>query len=136
MGLSAKSLRPGLRTVVRLFAADLASKVQRGLRVDAALSAAHIAAPSLVAAVIDGAQEAFEAEGYLLSLCAHTVGADWDGMSAAELAETGVDIVLSREGARVDVFLPDERLIEGQQVIVLRRRPLQPPEASRPGAEA
>ena len=110
--------------------------ILEGVPAGLALSAAHIAAPSLVAAVIDGAQEAFEAEGYLLSLCAHTVGADWDGMSAADLAETGVDVVLRREGARVDVFLPDERLIEGQQVIVLRRRPLQPPGASRPGAEA
>lgn len=128
VGLAAKALRPTLRTVVRLFAADLASKVKHGLRVDAALSAANIAAPTFVAALLDEAVlEAFEVEGALLCLCRRQVGPSWDGLRAAEVAaRDGVQVVLRRHSEGYRPVLPEDRLAQGEHALVLLRRPLGP----------
>ncbi len=56
VGLSARQINPGIRTVLRLFDGEFATKVQSALQVDVALSASRIAAPTFVgAALFDGA---------------------------------------------------------------------------------
>lgn len=52
VGLIAKSLNPQVRTVLRLFDGDLASKIQASVKVDAALSGSKIAAPGFVGAAL------------------------------------------------------------------------------------
>ena len=52
VGLIAKSLNPKVRTVLRLFDGDLASKIQASVKVDAALSGSKISAPSFVGAAL------------------------------------------------------------------------------------
>lgn len=52
IGLTAKSMKQDVRTVLRLFDGDLASKIQSSLKVDAALSASRLAAPGFVGAAL------------------------------------------------------------------------------------
>jgi Trk K+ transport system NAD-binding subunit len=52
IGMAAKRMNPKVRTVVRLFDAELARKVENALGVDAALSSSRIAAPTFVAAAL------------------------------------------------------------------------------------
>lgn len=52
LGLAARNRNPRLRTVIRLAEAGFARKVETALRVDAALSASRMAAPTFVAAAL------------------------------------------------------------------------------------
>lgn len=52
VGLIAKNMNPAVRTVLRLFDGDLASKIQAAVKVDAALSGSKIAAPGFVGAAL------------------------------------------------------------------------------------
>ena len=53
VALLAKKLNPAVRTVVRLFDAGLAEKVQAHLNVDVAMGAARVAAPMFVASALE-----------------------------------------------------------------------------------
>ncbi len=52
IGMAAKRMNPKVRTVVRLFDAELARKVESSLGIDAALGSSRIAAPTFVAAAL------------------------------------------------------------------------------------
>lgn len=76
IGLSACKLNPSVRTVVRLFDAGFAKKVQDSLRIDVALSASRIAAPAFVgAALYPGAVSSFTLHDKLFTLVLRPIGA-------------------------------------------------------------
>ena len=52
IGLAARRSNPGVRTVIRLFDAEFARKVESSLGIDAALSASRIAAPTFTASAL------------------------------------------------------------------------------------
>ena len=66
VALLAEKINPKVRTVVRLFDAGLAEKVQAHLDVDVAMGAARVAAPMFVAAALeDGVAAAVVSGGAL-----------------------------------------------------------------------
>ena len=72
VSLLTRQLNPTARTIVRFFDAEFAEKVQKALRVDAAMSAAAIAAPSFVAAALhEGTKLAFVFDQFLLTIVEH-----------------------------------------------------------------
>jgi Trk K+ transport system NAD-binding subunit len=92
IGMAAKRMSPNVRTVVRLFDAELARKVEKTLGVDAALSSSRIAAPTFVAAALySGVAKAFLVRDSLFVLTARKAGAEWAGR-----AEQGVQILLRK----------------------------------------
>lgn len=67
--LAGQSLRPGLRTVVRVFSPAFAQKVVKGFQFDAGVSASALAAPVLVAAALaEGTVWAYDWGDALLSV--------------------------------------------------------------------
>lgn len=92
IGLAAEAINPGARSVLRLFDASFATKVQTSLNIDAAMSASRIAAPSFVSAALhDDMHASFVLEGRLFSVLggegAWAVRCDPDGRVGE--AETG-----------------------------------------------
>ena len=92
IGLAAESINPGARSVLRLFDASFATKVQTSLNIDAAMSASRIAAPSFVSAALhEDMRTAFVLEGRLFSVLAGegdwTIRCDPDGRVGS--SETG-----------------------------------------------
>jgi Trk K+ transport system NAD-binding subunit len=76
IGIAAKRLNPKIRTVVRLFDAELARKVENALGIDAALSSSRIAAPTFVAATLfSDVAKAFIVGDRLFVLTARKAGA-------------------------------------------------------------
>lgn len=97
IGLAARQASPRIRTVVRLFDADFARKVESTLGIDAALGASRIAAPTFVAsALFPGVVKAFLIQDRLLVLQQRRAGAEWAGRKSSELQD--IRIVL-RDGA-------------------------------------
>jgi Trk K+ transport system NAD-binding subunit len=75
ISLAARELNPDLRTIVRLFDADLAQKVRGTLGFAAVMSASLLAAPAFVGAALhEGALHAFEAGGSLVVLVRGSAG--------------------------------------------------------------
>ncbi|MFO0660053.1 MAG: NAD-binding protein [Polyangiaceae bacterium] len=125
VALEARRHNPKLRTIVRLFDADLARKVQEGMRIDAALSASAIAAPVFVAAALHPHVVAATVIGDdLLTLCVHEPKQEWIGKTPAEVrASTGIDIVM-RRGVTSDSFgrpAPNVPLTGGERLLVAMR---------------
>ena len=78
VALLARKLNPKVRTVVRLFDAGLAEKVQARLDVDVAMGAARVAAPMFVAAALeDGVAAAVVSGGALHVLKKSASGLAW-----------------------------------------------------------
>jgi Trk K+ transport system NAD-binding subunit len=78
VALLARKLNPKIRTVVRLFDAGLAEKVQAGLDVDVAMGAARVAAPMFVASALeDGVEAAVVSDGALHVLRRGDAGLAW-----------------------------------------------------------
>jgi Trk K+ transport system NAD-binding subunit len=110
--LDARQLRPDLplvvrlfdprvRTVLRMFDADLASKVQAALTVDAALSASRIAAPTFAAAALyPDVRYALVLDDWLLAIRHRVVGTDWAGRTPAQVRAAEDVAVLMRRGPR------------------------------------
>ena len=121
VALSARQAAPKIRCVVRLFDADFARKVERGLRIDVAHSASALAAPTFVAAAIfPGVREAFVAGDALVALSERAIPAAWEGKLAGE-----VDVVLrSSAGAPFAAIARTTKLAKGDRVLVLERRDL------------
>ncbi len=87
IGLAARQSNPGIRTVVRLFDADFARKVESTMGIDAALGASRIAAPTFVAsALFPGVVKAFLIQDRLLVLQQRRAGAEWAGRKPSELS--------------------------------------------------
>jgi Trk K+ transport system NAD-binding subunit len=95
IGIAAKRLNPKIRTVVRLFDAEFARKVEHALGIDAALSSSRIAAPTFVAAALfSDVAKAFIVGDRLVVLTARKAGLEWAGRKPSALrAEQGVQIL-------------------------------------------
>lgn len=100
VGIAAKRMNPRARTVVRLFDAEFARKVESSLGIDAALSASRIAAPTFVAAALyPNVVKAFIVRDRLFILLWRPAGTEWAGARPSALrAEQEVQI-LWRDGA-------------------------------------
>lgn len=120
IGLGARRLNPGIRTVVRLFDPDFARKVESTLGVNAALGASRIAAPTFAAsALFRDVVKAFIVQDRLMVLLLRKAGAEWAGRTPSVLrAESGV-AVLMRDG--------DEPLREDEEVLAALWRKVAPP---------
>jgi Trk K+ transport system NAD-binding subunit len=125
VALEARRQNPAIRSIVRLFDADLARKVQDGMRIDAALSASTIAAPVFVAAALHPRVVAAMVLGdELLSLCVREPDASWIGKTPNEIhASDGVDVVM-RRSVTSDVFgrpAPEVPITGGERLLVAMR---------------
>jgi Trk K+ transport system NAD-binding subunit len=120
IGLGARRLNPGVRTVVRLFDSEFARKIESALGVDVALGASRIAAPTFAAsALFPDVVKAFIVQDRLMVLRLRRAGAEWGGRTPSALrAEQGVT-VLMRDG--------DEPLREDEEVLAALWRKVAPP---------
>jgi Trk K+ transport system NAD-binding subunit len=130
IGIAAKRMNPEVRTVVRLFDADFARKVEHALGIDAALSSSRIAAPTFVAAsLFSNVAKAFPVGDRLFVLTARNAGADWAGRTPSALrAEQGVQILVrdSRLGSE------DTPLEAREEILAVLWRQLAPPWSEQP----
>lgn len=125
VALEARKQNPAIRSIVRLFDADLARKVQDGMRIDAALSASTLAAPVFVAAALHPRVVAAMVLGdELLSLCVREPDPSWIGKTPNELhASHHVDVVM-RRSVTSDVFgrpAPEVPITGGERLLVAMR---------------
>ena len=99
IGLAARRMNPKIRTVVRLFDAEFARKVENALGIDAALSSSRIAAPTFVAAALfSDVAKAFIVGDRLVVLTARKAGPDWAGRTPSALREEKGVQILVRNG--------------------------------------
>jgi Trk K+ transport system NAD-binding subunit len=128
IGLGARRLNPGIRTVVRLFDADFARKVESTLGIDVALGASRIAAPTFAAsALFQDVVKAFIVQDRLMVLRLRKAGAEWGGRPPSTLlAEQGVAI-LTRDGASPSGLLDERPLREDEEVLAALWRKIEPP---------
>lgn len=131
LGLAAKRINPKIRTVVRLFDAGLARKVERSLGIDVALGASRIAAPTFAAsALFPDVVKAFVIEDRMLILLQRPAGPDWAGRKPSELRTHQEVQILMRDGHLLteSVAVVDEKpLEEGEEVLALLWRKLASP---------
>jgi len=100
VGIAAKRMNPRARTVVRLFDAGFARKVESSLGIDAALSASRIAAPTFVAAALyPDVVKAFIVRDRLFILLWRPAGAEWAGARPSALRAEQEIRILWRDGA-------------------------------------
>lgn len=120
IGLGARRLNPGVRTVVRLFDSDFARKIESTLGIDVALGASRIAAPTFAAsALFRDVVKAFIVQDRLMVLLLRRAGAEWGGRSPSALrSEEGITILM-RNG--------DEPLREDEEVLAALWRKVAPP---------
>ena len=120
IGLGARRLNPGIRTVVRLFDSDFARKIESTLGIDVALGASRIAAPTFAAsALFPDVVKAFIVQDRLMVLLLRRAGPEWGGRTPSALrSEQGVT-VLMRDG--------DEPLREDEEVLAALWRKVAPP---------
>lgn len=127
IGLVAHQLNPSLRTVVRLFDADFARKVETTLSVDAAIGASRIAAPTFVASALESdVVKAFLLADRFCSLSEHAAPEEWAGLTVEELERERV-FVLWRDPGGPDsrAGRADERRVaRRERLLVARFRPL------------
>lgn len=99
IGMAAKRMNPQVRTVVRLFDAELARKVESSLGIDTAFSSSRIAAPTFVAAALfPDVAKAFIVRDRLFVLTPRQAGAEWAGHKPSALREEHGAHVLLRAG--------------------------------------
>ncbi|MFL6193004.1 MAG: potassium channel family protein [Thermoanaerobaculia bacterium] len=125
VGIAAKRMNPKIRTVVRLFDAEFARKVENALGIDAALSSSRIAAPTFVAAALfSDVAKAFLVGDRLFVLTARKTGPDWAGRTPSDLrAGEGIQILL-RNGRLAS---PETPLDAGEELLAGLWRKLAPP---------
>lgn len=131
IGLAARRINPEVRTVVRLFDAELARKVERSLGIDVAIGASRIAAPTFAAsALFADVVKAFVIQDRMLVLLQRPAGPDWAGRTPSELQADQEVQILMRSGRLLtgDAEELDERpLEEGEEVLAALWRKLAPP---------
>ncbi|HKV13350.1 MAG TPA: NAD(P)-binding protein [Thermoanaerobaculia bacterium] len=124
IGLAARRMNPKIRTVVRLFDADFARKVERALEIDAALGSARIAAPTFVAAALfTDVAKAFVVQDRFFVLRWRKAGPEWAGRTPASLRQEEGAHVLLRNGE----IAGDGPLAAEEELIVGLWRKLAPP---------
>lgn len=131
IGLAARRMNPGVRTVVRQFDAEFARKVETALGIDAALGASRIAAPTFTAsALFSDVAKAFIVQDRLIVALHRRTGPEWAGRKPSELrAEKGIHILMrGGELTTASVAAVDERpLAEDEEVLAALWRKLAPP---------
>jgi Trk K+ transport system NAD-binding subunit len=120
VAFKARRLAPDARTVVRVFDADFAQKLEDGELVHKAVSTSRLAAPAFAASALSGdVASAFADELGLTSLRFRPVPAEWVGRSPREL---DVEIPLVRRTGELQAWPPDDPLPEGSEVLSAERR--------------
>jgi Trk K+ transport system NAD-binding subunit len=119
IGLAAHRLSPGARTVVRLFDADFARKVEQAMEIDAAFGASRIAAPTFAASILfPDVAKAFIVRDRLLVLRLCRLGPGWAGKTPASV--------------RILLPVADEATLkEGDEVLMVLWRKVDPPWSER-----
>ena len=111
--LNARSVRPDLRVVVRLFDPDFAVRVQRGFGIRFTRSVSHLAAPAFAAAAIGSEVIATIPVGdrrvVIVARAEVAEGSALDGRSVGSLDEVGARHVLAIEhpGDATPTWLPE-----------------------------
>lgn len=128
IGLAAKRRSAIPRSVVRLFDADFARKVERGLAVDAALSASRLAAPIFVAAaLVPGVKAAFVADGALTALREVEVTAAGHGRPPSDVEKERELVILLRKSPEGRFSTRTaEPLRDGEKLLAVWTRRLRP----------
>lgn len=94
IGMAAKRMSPKVRTVVRLFDAELARKVESSLGIDAALSSSRIAAPTFAAAALFPAvDKAFIVRDHLFVLSTSSTASEEQGEAHTRLGDGTLSIL-------------------------------------------
>jgi Trk K+ transport system NAD-binding subunit len=128
IALTTEELNPGVRSVMRLFDADFAGKVQGALNVDAVMSAPVIAAPAFVASALhDGVLHAFEVGDRLVVLVRERVGLELAGRTPRSFqAEGGRAVLLRRPDASAafTVARGDAPLALDEDIVAVASYPL------------
>lgn len=120
IALTARRACPTIHTVVRVFDADFAAKLEDGKLVDLAVSTSRVAAPTFCAAVLfDDAVVGFEDPGGLVALSAVPVREQWEGKSPSELGE---DIPLLVRDGKLAASGPNDPLPKNATALCIRRR--------------
>lgn len=115
VALAARRQNPQIRTVLRLFDDEFARKVESALRIDAALGASWIAAPTFTASVLHpDVAKAVIVRDQLLVFLERKAG-DWAGLKPSELREQKGVHVLLRGG---DLDAMDERPLEKEEEVL------------------
>lgn len=129
IGIAAKRMNPKIRTVVRLFDAEFARKVENALGIDAALGASRIAAPTFVAAALfSDVVKAFVIRDRLFILKLRKADTEWAGRKPSALrAEHGIHVLL-RNGRMVSAGRAEAEvpLTAEEEILVARCRQLAP----------
>lgn len=121
IALGARRLSPKLRTIVRVFDADFAGKLEQGKLVDVAVSTSRVAAPTFAAAALfDDAVVGLEDDRGLTALCFGALPQDWTGRSPAEIA---ANVPLVERAGHVSAWDPTEPLPDGCNVLTALSRP-------------
>ena len=130
VALNARSRRPDLRVVVRLYDPDFAIRVQKGFRIRFTRSVSHLAAPAFAAAAVGSEVVATVPVGdrrvILFARLRVPAGSLLEGRLASSLGATGALRVLAvadpgSEEARWD-FPTDEVMDAGEEVVVAATR--------------
>jgi hypothetical protein len=114
--------------VVRLFDADFARKVRTALRIDVAMSASLIAAPTFVAASLyPDVESAFVLDNRLIILIHRAVGEAWHGCTPSQLRAEHEMAVLMRQASAGRPYTPacdDAPLRRDENVLTITWRQL------------
>lgn len=125
--LHARSIQPGVRTVLRLFEQDLAERVQKHFDISASLSVAGVAAAEFAAAMTDrNVKGTIPVGRHLVLIGEFTVehGSELDG---CPLRDIDVDeslrvLAVSKVDETVWAPDPDRLMVPGESVLVLATR--------------
>jgi Trk K+ transport system NAD-binding subunit len=115
--LNARSIRPDLRVVVRLFDPDFAVRVQRGFGIRFTRSVSHLAAPAFAAAALGSEVVASIPVGdrrvVLVARVSAAEGSALAGRSIASLVAPGERrcLAIERSGAAGLSWLPDDDVV-------------------------
>ena len=124
IALAARSLRPGIRVILRAFNEDLDRNLEKIFGPDSAFSHSALAAPTLAAsALLPGAECAFFAGEHLYTRDEYAVGKDDDfaGKTGEELRARQNILVIERERGGELILLPplDEPILAGDRLTVV-----------------
>jgi Trk K+ transport system NAD-binding subunit len=129
ISLAAREMNAGLRTVSRLFDADLARQTQAALCIDAVLSASAIAVPTFAAsALYPNVLHAVVVGDRMLVLYRQVVSAEWSGLTPQELADHQGVVVMSWSASNQAPLTspPTVPLNSGEIIVVAESLPLAP----------
>lgn len=135
IALEARAQNPEVRTVVRMFDPELARKMERGMGIDAVMSASAIAAPAFVASALYA--DAFAATavgGELVVLREIRVTAAMARKSAAVVAKAAggtATLYAPPDGRFGEVAASDRLEMGGRLVVTVRERLLDRAEVER-----